>query len=129
MTPETEAGLRAQIAALQAQVAAEPFIPALPTEHDGQAIEWRPWEEAVVIIAHYDNGCAQCDHPGPSLLAFGLAGPGNPLIRFNAHRCPRCQEMTVYHRVYDSGRIGARLEQIAYSTPRTIAAAERGGAS
>lgn len=124
---DTEAALRRRIADLEAQLAAQPYIPALPTEHDGEPITWRPWEEAPVILcarAGDLNGCTTCQHPGPSLIAFGLAGPGKPLIRFNAHRCPRCQEMRVYQRVYEKGRIGVDLNEIAYSPPRTIARTE-----
>lgn len=125
MPDPTVEQLQAQVAALKAQLAAKPYIPALPTEHNGEPITWRPWEEAIVILCERAgdlNGCRACGHPGPSLLAFGLAGPGDPRIRFNAHRCPRCQEMTVYQRVYDQYRIGADLEPIAYSAPRTIPA-------
>lgn len=123
MTAPTEAQLLARIAELEAQLAAQPVIPALPTEHDGEAIEWRPWEQAPVILcarAGDLNGCPSCDHPGPQMLAFGVAGPGRPVIRFNAHRCPACQEMRVYERVYDQYRVGAELVEIAYSAPRTI---------
>lgn len=124
---ETENALRRRIADLEAQLAAQPYIPALPAEHDGEPIAWRPWEEAPVILcarAGDLNGCTTCQHPGPSLLAFGVAGPGKPLIRFNAHRCPGCQETRVYQRVYDKLRIGADLNEIAYSPPRTIARTE-----
>ena len=113
--------LRARVAELEAQLADQVTIPALPAEHDGQAITWRPWEPVPVILctrAGDLNSCPQCDHPGPSLIALGLAGPGKPVIRFNAHRCPACQEMRVYHRVYDKYRIGAELVEIAYSAPR-----------
>lgn len=123
---DTEAALRQRIADLEAQLAAQPYVPELPGEHDGASITWRPWEEAPVILcarAGDLNGCAACDHPGPSLLAFGLAGPGTPRIRFNAHRCPACQEMRVYQRVYDQYRVGADLVEVAYSPPRTIARA------
>jgi hypothetical protein len=126
--PSTEEQLRARITELEAQLAAQPFIPALPERHDSEPITWRPWEEAPVILCSKAgdlNGCRGCDHPGPSLIAFGLAGPGSPVIRFNAHRCPSCQEMRVYHRVYDQYRIGARLVEIAYSAPRTIARTDR----
>jgi hypothetical protein len=124
---EIEDALRQRIAALEAQLAAQPYIPALPAEHAGEAITWRPWEEAPVILCARSgdlNGCTSCDHPGPSLLAFGLSGPGKPLIRFNAHRCPGCQEMRVYQRVYDKYRIGADLREVAYSAPRTIVRTE-----
>jgi hypothetical protein len=123
--------LRARVAELEAQLAAQPYIPALPTERDGEPIEWRPWEPAPVILCARNadmNGCDKCDHPGPQMLAVGLAG--NPqLIRFNAHRCPSCQEMRVYQRVYERCRVGARLEEIAYSAPRTIARTSSGEAS
>lgn len=117
MTEPTREELLARVAELEAVLAATPYVPELPGEHDGEAITWRPWEEAPVILCARDgdlNGCTTCGHPGPSLLALGLAGPGKPLIRFNAHRCPGCQEMRVYQRVYD------KLREIAYSAPRTI---------
>jgi hypothetical protein len=126
---ETEDALRRRIADLEAQLAATPFVPELPAEHDGETITWRAWEEAPVILcarAGDLNSCGSCDHPGPSLLAFGLSGPGAPKIRFNAHRCPSCQEMRVYRRVYDKYRIGADLKEIAYSAPRTIVRTETG---
>lgn len=122
MADET-AALRKRIADLEAQLAATTFVPELPAEHDGEAITWREWEEAPVILCTRNddlNECRACGHPGPSLIALGLAGPGTPRIRFNAHRCPSCQEMRVYQRVYDQYRIGADLKEIAYSPPRTI---------
>lgn len=120
---ETEDALRQRIADLEAQLAATRFVPELPAEHEGEAITWRLWEAAPVILctrAGDLNSCPSCDHPGPSLIAFGLAGPGTPKIRFNAHRCPGCQEMRVYKRVYDKLRVGADMREIAYSAPRTI---------
>jgi hypothetical protein len=121
--PSTEE-LLARVAELEAALAATAYVPALPTEHDGEPITWRPWEEAPVILCAWAgdlNACNACNHPGPSLIAFGLAGPGTPKIRFNAHRCPSCQEMRVYQRVYDKMRVGAELVEVAYSPPRTIA--------
>lgn len=120
---ETEDALRQRVAELEAALAATRFVPELPAEHEGEAITWRPWEAAPVILctrAGDLNSCPSCDHPGPSLIAFGLAGPSTPKIRFNAHRCPGCQEMRVYQRVYDKLRVGADLREIAYSAPRTI---------
>ncbi|MFF7476630.1 hypothetical protein [Streptomyces sp. NPDC008092] len=113
MTEPTREELLARVAHLEAALAATPYMPELPAEHDGEPITWRPWEEAPVILcAHAGdlNACWACAHPGPSLLAFGLAGPGEPRIRFNAHRCPSCQEMRVY----------AELAEVAYSPPRTV---------
>ena len=124
MTEPTREELLARVAQLEAALAATTFVPELPTEHNGQTITWRPWEPAPVILctrAGDLNSCTACDHPGPSLIAFGLAGPGKPLIRFNAHRCPGCQEMRVYRRVYEKGRIGVDLREVAYSAPRTVA--------
>lgn len=124
MTGPTREELLARIADLEGQLSAPRYVPALPAEHEGEPITWRPWEAAPVILctrAGDLNGCLSCDHPGPSVLAFGLAGPGNPRIRFNASRCPACQEMRVYQRTYDKYRIGAELVEIAYSPPRTIA--------
>lgn len=95
-------------------------IPALPFEHDGQAITWRPWVAAPVVIAHVPMECHQCAHPGPPCLAFGLVGDKKPVIRYNAIRCPSCQEMTVYRRDYPRfGVPHAALVEIAYSAPRT----------
>lgn len=122
-----EAALRVRVADLEAQLAAQTVVPALPTTHDGEPIAWRPWEPVPVILCFRSgdlNSCAQCDHPGPSLIALGLAGPGKPVIRFNAHRCPSCQEMTVYQRIYAKYRIGAELKEIAYSGPRTSTPAQ-----
>ena len=36
---ETEDALRQRIADLEAQLAAQPFIPALPVEHDGEGLQ------------------------------------------------------------------------------------------
>lgn len=83
------------------------------------AIEWRRWEPAPVILCERAgdlNGCEQCDHPGPSLIAFGLAGPGMPLLRFHAHRCPSCQETRVYR--CDRDWRGLDLVEIAYWPPQ-----------
>jgi len=123
VTAELEA-LRAENEALRAKLAAVRRIPELPAEHKGVPIEWRRWEPAPFILCERAgdlNGCPQCDHPGPSLLTFGLAGPGKPLIRFNAHRCPSCEETCVYERRYDKYRIGAELVEIAYWAPKATA--------
>ncbi|BFP50060.1 hypothetical protein KCMC57_64280 (plasmid) [Kitasatospora sp. CMC57] len=111
--------LRAENAELRARLTAVHTIPDLPADHDGERIEWRRWEPAPVILctrAGDLNGCPQCDHPGPSLLAFGLAGPGTPLLRFQAHRCPCCQETRVYRR--DRDWRGLELVEIAYHPPQ-----------
>jgi predicted RNA-binding Zn-ribbon protein involved in translation (DUF1610 family) len=113
--------LRAENEQLRAQLAAVRTVPELPAVHQGEPIEWQRWEPAPVILcarAGDLNGCPQCGHPGPSLLAFGLAGPGRPLIRFQAHRCPHCQETHVYERQYDRYRVGTRLAEIAYRPPQ-----------
>lgn len=116
--PDAETALRQQIADLQAQL--QMAIPALPTEHDGVPISWQKWEEAPVIIAHIPNECAQCDHPGPQLLTFGLAGPGRPTKRFRAFRCRACQEMTVYRTEHPRyGPPATDYIEIAYHPPRT----------
>lgn len=116
-----EEQLRARVAELEQQLAEQSTVPSLPAEHDGQAINWGKWEPAPVILcakAGDMNSCAQCDHPGPSLIALGKTTGDKPTIRYNAHRCPSCQETTVYHREYDQYRIGARLVEIAYFPPR-----------
>ena len=118
MTTELEA-LRAENEQLRAQLAAVRTVPELPAEHQGEPIEWRRWEQAPVIqCARADdlNSCPQCDHPGPSMLAFGLAGPGRPLLRYQAHRCPHCQETRVYRR--DRDLRGLDLVEIAYWPPQ-----------
>ena len=46
------------------------------------------------------------------------------LLRFTANRCPACQEMRVYHRWHERGRLGAHNDVIAYHPPRTIARTE-----
>ncbi|MGW5691519.1 hypothetical protein ACWEWX_11310 [Streptomyces asiaticus] len=127
---DTEAQLRARIAELEDQLAARPVIPALPAEHDGTPIDWAPWDEGIVsLCANLDTGCTTCNHPGPILLAFGLALPaieprrrserGRKIRRFRAFRCRACQEQTVYDTHYDQYS-RAHYDQIAYSPPRTI---------
>lgn len=90
----------------------------LPGEHDGVAIDWEPWREVPIILAHVDNACRSCGHPGPPLLAHGYA----PLLRYQAHRCPACQETRVWERVRDWR--GLDLVEIAYSPPRTVVRAD-----
>ncbi|MGW4803049.1 hypothetical protein [Kitasatospora sp. NPDC004272] len=127
--------LRARVEQLQQELDAVRTVPALPAEHRGQPITWRRWEPAVVILCERNgdlNGCDQCDHPGPSLLALGLAAPAGrperpPVIRFHAHRCPRCQEMRVYERSHAPGRIGAVVDEIAYSPPQNPTTQAGGG--
>jgi hypothetical protein len=114
--------LLAEVARLRAQLAAQPFIPPLPEQHEGDSIEWRPWEP-LPVVSHIDPACLACDHPGPQVGAMGIAA-SDGLIRFNATRCPACQEMRVYQRTYDKYRVGARLVEIAYHPPRTIVRSE-----
>ena len=118
MSTELE-DLRAENEQLRARLAAVRTVPELPAEDQGERIEWRPWEQAPVIqCARADdlNTCPQCGHPGPSLLAFGLAGPGRPLLRYQAHRCPHCQETRVHRR--DRDWRGLDLVEIAYWPPQ-----------
>lgn len=131
---DTEAQLRARIAELEDQLAARPVIPALPAEYDGTIIEWTPWEEGIVsLCASLDTGCTTCNHPGPILLAFGLAlhavkprrqsARGRKIRRFRAFRCRACQEQIVYDTRHDQyGR--QHYDQIAYNPPRTIPTGE-----
>lgn len=124
MTTELDQ-LRAENEALRAQLATQALIPELPAEYDGEPITWQPWEAAPVIncYRHADfNTCAQCGHPGPSVMAFGYAGPKKPLLKYQAHRCPSCQETTVYRR--DRDWRGLDLVQIAYHPPRTVVRSE-----
>ncbi|RPE27241.1 hypothetical protein [Kitasatospora cineracea] len=124
--------LRARVKQLQLELDIVRTVPALPAEHRGQPITWRRWEPAPVILCERSgdlNGCDQCDHPGPSLLAFGLAAPAGqperpPVIRFHAHRCPGCQEMHVYERSHTPRHIGAVTEEIAYCPPQSSTAQE-----
>lgn len=130
----TEQALRARIAELEAQLSAQPVVPDLPVEHDGQPIDWQAWEEGIVsLCSNLDSGCTTCAHPGPLMLAFGLALPaveprrrserGRKVRRFRAFRCRACQETTVYDTRHDEyGR--QHYDEIAYSAPRTIARAE-----
>lgn len=127
---ETEAELRARIAHLEALLDAEPYTPNLPSEHDGQPIDWTQWEDGIVsLCANLDTGCTSCGHPGPLQLAFGLALPkhtprrrsqqGRQIRRFRAFRCRACREQTVYDTWHDElGRI--HYDEIAHSPPRTI---------
>lgn len=121
MTTELEQ-LRAEVASLREQLAAQPVIPELPAEHDGVVIDRRPWEEAPVILcgrAGDINACPTCGHPGPSMLTRGYS-QATGLLGFTANRCPACQEMRVYHRWRERGRLGAHMDVISYSPPRTI---------
>lgn len=115
----TDRDLLAEIDALRAELTAQQrTIPALPDEHDGHAITWRPWLEAPVALSHLDNGCHQCDHPGPQMLAFGLTTEPDqrgPRIRYHAFRCPACQEMRVSRR-------HPVIEEIAYHPPQAASA-------
>lgn len=125
---ETEAQLRTRIAELEAQLADQITIPALPEEHDGHTITWERWEAAPRIIAHVPNGCEECGHEGPLLLNFGMAGPGRPTKRFRAVRCRACQEMTVYRvepEPYGPPRM--RYIEVGYHPPREHASGHRAG--
>lgn len=123
MIEPTREELLARIAQLEGALAAEPYMPPLPQEHEGEAIEWMPWQEAPFILCSRagDLNSCTCGHPGPSLITFGTVRKTNLRIRFQAHRCPACQEMTVYQRVPDPYRLGTESVQVAYSPPRTIA--------
>lgn len=112
--------LKARVDALLAELATrQTTIPALPGTIDGQAVTWRPWQQPPTPITHVDVSCPQCAHPGPPMLALGLAGtPG--VIRYQASRCQACQETRVYRR--EHARYGpprVHLEQVAYIPPRT----------
>ncbi len=125
--------LRARVEQLERELAAVRTVPALPAEHQGAVITWRQWEPKPVILCERNgdmNGCDQCDHPGPGLLALGLAAPAGrperpPVIRYYAHRCPGCQEMRAYERFHVPRRIGAVMEEISYSPPQTPAVPAR----
>lgn len=112
--------LRAENQMLRAKLAAVRAVPELPAEHEGEAIEWRRWEPAPFILCAKSgdlNGCAQCDHPGPSLLTFGeVETDRGPRVRFQASRCPGCQETRVYRR--DRDWRGLELVEIAYHPTR-----------
>ncbi|WP_449060574.1 hypothetical protein [Planomonospora algeriensis] len=111
------AALQAEVEALRAELAAQQrTVPALPSEHDGTPITWRPWTPAP-LLSHVDAACPQCAHPGPSLLTFGLAGEKQK-IRFQANRCPACRETRVYRR--EPAAYGLpRIILIAYHPPRS----------
>lgn len=93
-------------------------IPALPTTINDVPVGWERWEPALPLT-HIDPNCPTCAYDGGQVLAFGLAGDP-PLIRFNAHRCPACDETTVYERVRRKcGPPGVRMREVAYFPPRT----------
>jgi hypothetical protein len=101
----------------------ESLIHALPAEHNGEAITWQPWEEAGVALCGRTakrNTCAACQHPGPRMVALGVAGiPA--VTRAYGHHCPTCQETRVYWRSDPpAGSWKGRLDLISYSPPRTI---------
>lgn len=96
----------------------ERTIPALPATINNVPVTWRRWEQAP-HLDHVDPRCPTCAYDGGPVLAFGLAGDP-PLIRFHAHRCPACDETTVYERVpkklpppFMTSR------EVAYFPPRT----------
>lgn len=94
------------------------MIPALPATIEGVRVTWRRWTPAP-LLSHVDPRCPTCAYDGGSVLAFGLAGEP-PVIRFSAHRCPACDEMTIYERVpQQSPPPFVRSREVAYSPPRT----------
>lgn len=94
------------------------MIPALPATIEGVRGTWRRWTLAP-LLSHVDPRCPTCAYDGGSVLAFGLAGEP-PVIRFSAHRCPACDEMTIYERVpQQSPPPFVRSREVAYSPPRT----------
>jgi len=106
--------LRAEVEALRAELAAhQRTIPALPTDDGGTPIEWGPWEQAPTPVSHIPVDCDQCAHPGPPLLALGRAGG---VIRYQAVRCPACQQMRVCRRDHIGLRV--HLTEIAYHPPQ-----------
>jgi len=113
----TDRDLLTEIAALRAELAAQQrTIPALPEQHDGERIRWLRWEPAPTL-SHVPAECYQCAHPGPLMLALGVAGePG--VIRYHASRCPSCQEMRVYRRDYAPYGLRVNLTEIAYHPPQ-----------
>ncbi|QSI49980.1 hypothetical protein [Thermobispora bispora] len=113
-SPTEVEALRAEVARLRAELDAQQrAIPALPEEHDGERIEWRPWEPAPTL-SHIPGHCFQCAYPGPLMLAFGLV---DGVIRYQAVRCPSCQEMSVCKRIRKASGLGESLKRIAYHPP------------
>ncbi|MFG6197743.1 hypothetical protein [Nonomuraea sp. JJY05] len=112
--------LRVENEKLRGMVAAQQrFVPALPRLDGATSITWRRWEPAP-LMSHIDPACEQCDHPGPQQMAIGLAAPRpgqQPLIRYQASRCPACQEMTVYRRDR-AANLRTTLTEIAYHPPQ-----------
>lgn len=95
-------------------------VPALPTTIDAVPVAWQRWEPAPALT-HVDPRCPTCAYDGGSVQAFGLAGDP-PLIRFTAHRCPACDETTVYERVPQ--RMPPpfmKTREVAYFPPHTEA--------
>lgn len=101
--------------------AASPPIPALPVEHNGQHITWRPWSETLVAVCGRKPKpipCRSCDALGPHMLALGAAGQP-PVVRVYGHYCPACHELRVYWRTDPPpGRWAGRLDLIVHSGPR-----------
>lgn len=88
---------------------------ALPAEHRGKPITWSPWTKAPVLT-HFSSACSWCEDPGPCEMAGGRQGnpmsSRDPLRRFVAYRCSRCQEMTAYEQV------GGDLKTVAHYKSR-----------
>jgi hypothetical protein len=112
--------LRTENETLRGMVAVQQrFIPALPQFDGATSITWRRWEVAP-LMTHVDPACEQCAHLGPHQIAIGLAAPRPgqpPLIRYQASRCPACQEMTVYRRDR-APDLRTTLTEIAYHPPQ-----------
>jgi len=100
-------------------------IPALPGQIDGTPVDrWDQWR-TVPILSHLDPSCANCADPGPSCIAMGYAkqtvrGRQVQLRRWDAHRCPACDEMRIYEN--RPGRMGrSERVEVLYAPPRTHA--------
>lgn len=98
-------------------------IPTLPGQIDGTPVaEWSPWR-TVPIMSHIDPSCSTCADPGPSLIAAGYItqtrkGRKVKLRRWDAHRCPACDEMRIYGNRPDGMGRSERVE-VLYAPPRT----------
>lgn len=77
----------------------------LPSEINGRAVEWQPWEPALVL-SHVPLDCDTCDWQDGPRTTYGKvtippqrrSAEPQKLILYWAFRCPRCQETRVYRR-------------------------------
>ncbi|TQN30587.1 hypothetical protein FHX37_0469 [Haloactinospora alba] len=97
-------------------------LPSLPREINSVPVaEWTRWKRAVVM-SHIDPGCPTCGDSGPSCIALGYehyrGNESGLMYRWNAHRCPACDEITIYERRTDPDTLRRYSAEVAYYPPR-----------